>query len=54
MDPKMAALPVVVWIGVGVAIGIATGNLAAWIGFGVIIGLMSAYFLTRRRGGPDA
>lgn len=48
MDAKKAALPVVVWIGVGVALGIATGNLGIWIGVGAAFGLLSGYLISRR------
>lgn len=48
MDTKKAALPVVVWIGVGVALGIATDNLAVWIGLGAAFGLLSGYLISRK------
>jgi hypothetical protein len=53
MDAKKMALPVAVWMGVGAALGIATGNLAVWIGLGAAMGLATGLLLSRR-GGPKA
>ena len=50
MDAKKIALPLAVWMGVGVALGIATGNLAVWIGLGVAFGLLTGLLLNRKRG----
>lgn len=50
MDAKKMALPIAVWIGVGAAMGIATGNLAVWIGLGAAMGLLMGLVLSRRAG----
>ena len=51
MDGRKLGPAVAVWIGVGVALGIATGNLALWIGLGVAIGVLTGLILGRRGSG---
>lgn len=51
MGNKKMVLPFAVWIGVGVALGVATGNLAVWIGLGAAFGLLSGFLISRKK--PD-
>ena len=42
---------VAIGIGVGTALGVATGNLALWLGLGVAIGLLPQIIYMMRRDG---
>ena len=53
MNTKKIVLPLAIWIGVGVALGVATGNLALWLGLGVAFGVISGLIMNRR-GDPEA
>ena len=53
MDAGKTALPVALGIGIGSALGVATGNLALWVGLGSALGLLAALIMSRKSG-PDA